>query len=48
MDNQSEVPDFDPVDVCPLLYSTRITTAQMLIELEMFEEATTVRSEESE
>lgn len=42
MDNKDEIPDFDPVDVCPLLYTTRIKTAQMLIEIEMFEEATQV------
>jgi len=32
----------DPVEVCPLLYTTRISTAKLLIELEMLDEATQV------
>eukprot|EP00094_Tigriopus_californicus_P006854 TCALIF_06603-PA protein Name:"Similar to SPBC16D10.01c UPF0661 TPR repeat-containing protein C16D10.01c (Schizosaccharomyces pombe (strain 972 / ATCC 24843))" AED:0.07 eAED:0.07 QI:55/0.8/0.83/1/0.4/0.66/6/41/345 len=34
-----EVVDFDPVEVCSLLYTTRIGTSKMLIEMEMWEEA---------
>jgi hypothetical protein len=36
-------PAFDPVEVCPLLYTTRIASAKMLLELEMLDEATQVR-----
>ena len=31
-----------PLQVCPLLYTTRISTAKLLIELEMLDEATQV------
>ena len=41
-ENKLESGEFDPVEVCPLLYTTRITTAQMLIELEMWEEGSKV------
>jgi len=34
--------NFDPVEVCPLLYTTRICTAKMLIELEEWESAVKV------
>ena len=34
--------DFDPVEVCPLLYTTRLSTARMLIELEEWEKAVQV------
>ncbi len=34
--------DFDPVESCLLLYTTRIATAKILIELEMWDEATQV------
>ena len=33
---------FDPVEVCPLLYTTRIATAKILIELEDWDNATKV------
>ena len=33
---------FDPVEVCPLLYTTRIATAKILIELEEWDSATKV------
>ena len=33
---------FDPVEVCPLLYTTRIQTAKILIELEEWDNATKV------
>ena len=33
---------FDPVEVCPMLYTTRISTARMLIELEEWDKATQV------
>ena len=35
--------DFDPVEVCPLLYTTRISCAKMLIELEEWDSAVKVR-----
>lgn len=41
-ENKLESGEFDPVEVCPLLYTTRISTAQMLIELEMWEEGSKV------
>ena len=34
---------FDPVEVCPLLYTTRINCAKMLIELEEWDSAVKVR-----
>jgi hypothetical protein len=34
---------FDPVEVCPVLHTTRICTAKMLIELEEWDSATKVR-----
>ncbi len=33
---------FDPVEVCPLLYTTRLSTARMLIELEEWDKAVNV------
>ncbi len=33
---------FDPVEVCPLLYTTRLATARMLIELEEWDKAVQV------
>jgi len=33
---------FDPVEICPLLYTTRLSTARMLIELEEWDKATQV------
>ncbi|TRY79336.1 hypothetical protein TCAL_06603 [Tigriopus californicus] len=39
LENKLEVVDFDPVEVCSLLYTTRIGTSKMLIEMEMWEEA---------
>jgi hypothetical protein len=36
--------NFDPVEVCPLLYTTRICTAKMLIELEEWDSAVKVGS----
>lgn len=44
LENKLEVVDFDPVEVCPLLYTTRIGTAKMLIEMEMWEEAIQVNN----
>ena len=38
----STKPRFDPVEVCPLLYTTRIATAKILIELEEWNSATQV------
>ena len=38
----SSKPRFDPVEVCPLLYTTRIATAKILIELEEWNSATQV------
>jgi hypothetical protein len=35
--------NFDPVEVCPLLYTTRMSTAKMLIELEEWDSAVKVR-----
>lgn len=37
-----EAQSFDPVEVCPLLYTTRLATSRMLIELEEWEKATQV------
>ena len=34
--------EFDPVEVCPLGYTTRLDTAKVLIELEMWEQAVQV------
>ena len=34
--------NFDPVEVCPLLYTTRLSTVRMLIELEEWEKASQV------
>ena len=36
--------DFDPVEVCPLLYTTRIATSKVLIELEEWNSATQVEN----
>merc|ERR1719322_1053284 len=38
----AEAQAVDPVEVCPLLYTTRISCAKLLIELEMLDEATEV------
>ena len=32
----------DPVEVCPLPYTTRLSTVKILMELEMWDEATQV------
>ena len=37
-----EASNFDPIEVCPLLFTTRLSTARMLIELEEWEKATNV------
>lgn len=42
LENKQEAGQFDPVEVCPLLYTTRISSAKILIELELFDEATQV------
>ena len=34
--------EFDPVEVCPLGYTTRLDTAKVLMELEMWEQAVQV------
>ena len=34
--------NFDPVEVCPLLFTTRLSTARMLIELEEWDKAAQV------
>ena len=34
--------NFDPVEVCPLLYTTRLSTSRMLIELEEWEKSVQV------
>ena len=34
--------NFDPVEVCPLIYTTRLSTARMLVELEEWDKATQV------
>lgn len=39
MENKEDIQEFDPVEVCPLLYTTRIATSKLLIELEMYDEA---------
>ena len=38
---------FDPVEVCTLLYTTRIATSKILIELEEWDSATKVTIEKS-
>ena len=43
IENKQGASNFDPVDVCPLLYTTRIGTSKLLIEMEMWDEATQVR-----
>ena len=43
IENKQSASNFDPVDVCPLLYTTRIGTSKLLIEMEMWDEATQVR-----
>ncbi len=43
LDNKQETAgSVDPVEVCPLHYGTRIALVRMLIEMEMWEEATKV------
>lgn len=42
IDNKQGASNFDPVDVCPLLYTTRIGTSKLLIEMEMWDEATQI------
>ena len=43
LDNRpQEASNFDPIEVCPLLFTTRLSTARMLIELEEWEKATNV------
>lgn len=42
MENKPTVSDFDPVEPCSLLYTTRVSTAKILIELEEWETATQV------
>jgi len=43
LDNRpQEASNFDPIEVCPLLYTTRLSTARMLIELEEWEKAVNV------
>jgi len=37
-----EASNFDPIEVCPLLFTTRLSTARMLIELEEWEKATNI------
>ena len=37
-----EASNFDPIEVCPLLYTTRLSTARMLIELEEWDKATNI------
>ena len=37
-----EASNFDPIEVCPLIYTTRLSTARMLIELEEWEKAVNV------
>ena len=41
--SEAAAADFDPVEVCPLLYTTRINCAKMLIELEEWDSAVKVR-----
>jgi hypothetical protein len=42
IENRHEASVSDPIDVCPLLYTTRISTAKLLIELELFDESVQV------
>ena len=42
LENKASASDFDRVEVCPLLYSTRIATSKVLIELEEWDAATQV------
>ena len=42
LENKASSSNFDPVEVCPLLYTTRVATAKVLIELEEWDTATQV------
>ena len=40
LENRAEAAkNFDPVEVCPLIYTTRLSTARMLIELEEWDKS---------
>ena len=43
LENRAEAAgSFDPVELCPLIYTTRLSTARMLIELEEWDKAQSV------
>lgn len=41
-EGKAETGTFDPVEVCPLSYSTRLSTARILIEVEDYKHAVEV------